>query len=165
MTTTIQPELIDKVRRAVDEVLPQIVALRHELHQEPEIGAETPAPADLGGAMGVMSGMAVIDPVVQDQLRDVARERLSRILVWLRDAGVRVRPLDYPVPTFPFYFTQGQIENAPLVEVPAGEDFSLPIDKLAAADAALTFVANPNSPTGATATVEQLVRACLKKGA
>jgi len=48
----------------------------------------TPAPVDLGGAMGVMSGIAVIDPEVQDQIRDVARDRLARILAWLRDAGV-----------------------------------------------------------------------------
>jgi len=78
------------------------------------------------------------------------------IIMIARAAAGPGRPIAYPVPTFPFYFTQGQIENAPLVEVPAGEDFSLPIDKLAAADAVLTFVANPNSPTGATATVEQL---------
>jgi hypothetical protein len=48
----------------------------------------TPAPVDLGGAMGVMSGIAVLDPAVQDQLRDVARERLGKILTWFHDAGV-----------------------------------------------------------------------------
>ena len=48
----------------------------------------TPAPVDLGGAMGVMSGIAVLDPAVQDQLRNVARERLAKILAWFHDAGV-----------------------------------------------------------------------------
>lgn len=66
------------------------------------------------------------------------------------------RSIAYPVPTFPFYFTQGRIEDARLVEVPAAEDFSLPIDALAAAHADLTFLASPNSPTGAAATVDQL---------
>lgn len=47
----------------------------------------TPAPVDLGGAMGVMSGVAVLDPTVQSQIQQVARERLDRILAWLRDAG------------------------------------------------------------------------------
>jgi flavin-binding protein dodecin len=47
----------------------------------------TPAPVDLGGAMGVMSGVAVLDPTVQAQIQEVARERLARILAWLRDAG------------------------------------------------------------------------------
>jgi hypothetical protein len=47
----------------------------------------TPAPVDLGGAMGVMSGVAVLDPSVQAQIQGVARERLGRIVDWLRDAG------------------------------------------------------------------------------
>jgi flavin-binding protein dodecin len=48
----------------------------------------TPAPMDLGGAMGVMSGIAVIDPTVQDEIRNGARDRLNGILAWFREAGV-----------------------------------------------------------------------------
>ena len=48
----------------------------------------TPTPVDFGGAMGVMSGVAVIDPGAQEHLRDVARQRLSILLTWFRDAGV-----------------------------------------------------------------------------
>jgi flavin-binding protein dodecin len=43
---------------------------------------------DVGGAMGVLSGVTVIDPAMQDQLRDVAQERLNIVLAWFRDAGV-----------------------------------------------------------------------------
>ncbi|MFA6134633.1 MAG: histidinol-phosphate transaminase [Phycisphaerae bacterium] len=66
------------------------------------------------------------------------------------------RAVAQTTPTFPFYLTQGQIENAPVLDVEANEDFSLPIERLAGTGAALTFIANPNSPTGATASVEQL---------
>jgi dodecin len=47
-----------------------------------------PAPVDLGGAMGVMSGIAVIDTATQDQLRAAAQQRLDVLLAWFRDAGV-----------------------------------------------------------------------------
>jgi hypothetical protein len=43
---------------------------------------------DVGGAMGVLSGVTVIDPVMQGHLEDVARERLNIVLAWFRDAGV-----------------------------------------------------------------------------
>lgn len=66
------------------------------------------------------------------------------------------RRMAYPTPTFTFYRTQAGIENAPDVEVPFGEDFELPLEELAAANAAVTFVANPNSPSGTAVEVEQL---------
>ena len=47
----------------------------------------TPAPVDLGGSMGVMSGVAVLDPTVQAEIQDIARKRLDRIVTWLREAG------------------------------------------------------------------------------
>ena len=43
---------------------------------------------DVGGAMGVLSGVTVIDAVMQGHLEDVARERLNIVLAWFRDAGV-----------------------------------------------------------------------------
>jgi flavin-binding protein dodecin len=43
---------------------------------------------DVGGAMGAMSGVTVIDPGLQDHLSDVARKRLRTVLAWLREAGV-----------------------------------------------------------------------------
>jgi flavin-binding protein dodecin len=43
---------------------------------------------DVGGAMWVLSGVTVIDPTMQDQLRAVAQDRLNIVLGWFRDAGV-----------------------------------------------------------------------------
>jgi len=78
------------------------------------------------------------------------------IMMLARAAAGPARPIAYPTPTFPFYCTQGQIEGAELVEVPAAEDFSLPVERLAEVNAALTFVCSPNSPTGATADADAL---------
>ena len=65
-------------------------------------------------------------------------------------------PVVVPAPTFPYYETQAEIEDVEFVEVPFSDDFSLPVDALAQADGAVTFIANPNSPTGSTATIDQL---------
>ena len=73
-----------------------------------------------------------------------------------RAAADQRRAVAYSVPTFPFYLTQAQIEDAPVLEIQANEDFSLPIEQLADANAAVTFVANPNSPTGAAAGTDRL---------
>lgn len=79
------------------------------------------------------------------------------LIVMINRAAIGpARAVAYPVPTFPFYQTQAQIEAAACVEVRANDDFSLPIEQLAEANAAVTFVSSPNSPTGASATVEQL---------
>jgi len=48
----------------------------------------TYAALDVGGAMGVMGGLAMIDFELQDQLATAARERLSTLLAWFRTAGV-----------------------------------------------------------------------------
>ncbi|MFP4052483.1 MAG: histidinol-phosphate transaminase [Phycisphaerae bacterium] len=67
------------------------------------------------------------------------------------------RAVAYPVPTFDFYFTQAQIQDAPRIELPLEPDsFRLPLDAMRSAGAAVTFVANPNSPTGVAATTDEL---------
>ena len=48
----------------------------------------TPSAVDLGGSMGVMSGVAVLDATVQAEVQEAGRQRLDRVLAWLRDAGV-----------------------------------------------------------------------------
>lgn len=69
------------------------------------------------------------------------------------------RRMAQPVPTFPYYDTQAQVEDAELINVPCDpETFALDIDALQAADADVTFVANPNSPTGITASNDDLRR-------
>jgi flavin-binding protein dodecin len=45
-------------------------------------------PVDVGGAMGVMGGVTVIDQATHDQMGSAARQRLSTLLEWFRGAGV-----------------------------------------------------------------------------
>ncbi len=66
------------------------------------------------------------------------------------------RPVAYPAPTYVLYRTLAAIQGAPVVEVPFDEEYMLPVAALAAAGAALTLVANPNSPSGTAATPDQL---------
>ena len=66
------------------------------------------------------------------------------------------RTVAYPAPTYVLYRTLAAIQGAPVMEVPFDEEYTLPVAALAEAGAALTIVANPNSPSGTTATVEQL---------
>ncbi len=66
------------------------------------------------------------------------------------------RRIVYPTPTFEFYFTQGAIEAAEVVEIPTDENFALPVDDIIQANGDVTFIANPNSPTGVTASIDDL---------
>ncbi len=66
------------------------------------------------------------------------------------------RAVAYPAPTYVLYRTLAAIQDAPVREVPFDEEYALPVDALAVAGAALTIVANPNSPSGTAAPVEQL---------
>ena len=66
------------------------------------------------------------------------------------------RPVVYPVPTYVLYRTLAGIQEAPVVEVPFDDDFVLPVAALAEAGGALTFVANPNSPSGTAAPIPTL---------
>ena len=44
---------------------------------------------DIGGAMGAMGGVAMIDSSLQDHLSRIAEDRLRVVLEWLRDAGAK----------------------------------------------------------------------------
>lgn len=66
------------------------------------------------------------------------------------------RAVAYPVPTYVLYRTLAAMQEAPAVEIPYDEAYTLPVESLARAEAALTIVASPNSPSGTTATQEQL---------
>ena len=66
------------------------------------------------------------------------------------------RAVAYPAPTYVLYRTLAAIQGAPVLEAPFDEEYTLPVDALADSGAALTLVANPNSPSGTAATVEQL---------
>jgi histidinol-phosphate aminotransferase len=54
----------------------------------------------------------------------------------------------YPEPTYTLYETLALIQNAFPVSVPLGPQWELPVAQLASVGAKLTFVANPNAPTG-----------------
>jgi histidinol-phosphate aminotransferase len=61
------------------------------------------------------------------------------------------RPMAYPTPTYVLYRTLAAIQPAQMIEIPyqtVGDDWQLPVDELIAAQAAVTLVATPNSPTG-----------------
>jgi histidinol-phosphate aminotransferase len=67
----------------------------------------------------------------------------------------------FPDPSYSLYETLARIQNAFPVAVPLGPEWALPVADLAAVGARLTFVANPNAPTGtpyALETLEQLAR-------
>jgi histidinol-phosphate aminotransferase len=67
------------------------------------------------------------------------------------------RPAAWPAPTYTLYDTLARIQDAPRVEVPfADASYRLPVDRLAEADAALTLIANPNSPTGTFTPIDAL---------
>jgi histidinol-phosphate aminotransferase len=66
------------------------------------------------------------------------------------------RPIVYPMPTYVLYRTLAEIQPANTVEIPYGENFDLPIDALVAAQAAITFIASPNSPSGHVVPLDQL---------
>jgi histidinol-phosphate aminotransferase len=65
-------------------------------------------------------------------------------------------PVVVPSPTFPYYETQARVEGVEYVEVPFEDGFVLPVGALIEAAGAITFVANPNSPSGTAATPDRL---------
>ena len=80
-------------------------------------------------------------------------ELLTMILRAFVGAGDAVA---YPMPTYVLYRTLAEIQEGRYVEVPYPEDYSLPAEELAAAAAAVTFVATPNSPSGTVYPLRQL---------
>ncbi len=76
----------------------------------------------------------------------------------VRSVTGRGRPVVYPAPTYVLYRTLAGIQEAPVVEAPFDGDFVLPVAALAEAGGALTFVANPNSPSGTAAPASALAR-------
>ena len=66
------------------------------------------------------------------------------------------RNVVYPHPTYVLYRTLTQMQAAEPIEIPYGEDFRLPIEKLVETDGAVTFIASPNSPSGHVVPVSEL---------
>ncbi len=57
----------------------------------------------------------------------------------------------YPVPTYVYYRTLTEAQDAPHTEIAFDEDYHLPIESLIAAGGAVTLIASPNSPSGTLA--------------
>lgn len=51
-------------------------------------------------------------------------------------------------PTFPYYYTLSNIQNADIVEFEWEKDLSLPMKKIKESDFDILFLPNPNAPTG-----------------
>lgn len=66
------------------------------------------------------------------------------------------RAVVYPTPTYVLYRTLAAIQEAPVIEVPFDDRYTLPVEALGRAAGALTLVANPNSPSGTLAPFDTL---------
>ncbi len=73
-------------------------------------------------------------------------DELLNLLV--RACADRDRPIAYPTPTYVLYRTVAAMQPCPTIEIAYVEGNQLPVDELIAANAAVTFLATPNSPTG-----------------
>jgi histidinol-phosphate aminotransferase len=62
----------------------------------------------------------------------------------------------YPQPTYSLYDTLAEIQEAQVIRLPLGPNFSLPLDALAERAARLTIVCSPNSPCGTLADLDKL---------
>ncbi|MBD2460528.1 histidinol-phosphate transaminase [Oscillatoria sp. FACHB-1407] len=80
-------------------------------------------------------------------------ELLNVVIRACADPGDKVV---YPMPTYVLYRTLSQMQPAMAVEIPYGDDFSLPIEDLVEANGAVTFIATPNSPSGHTVAIADL---------
>ena len=67
----------------------------------------------------------------------------------------------YPHPTYGYYKPLIDIQGAEAVPVEFGEDFSLPED-LAVPGARITFLANPNAPSGTLVSYNQIAALCAR---
>ena len=82
----------------------------------------------------------------------------------MRAVAAPDRPVAYPVPTYVLYRTLAAMQEAPVVETPFDDAYALPVDALARAGAALTIVANPNSPSGTAAPLDALEALAARLG-
>lgn len=64
----------------------------------------------------------------------------------------------FAAPTYSLYETVVALHGARCVEVPYPDDWTLPVDALAACRVPLTFVCNPNSPSGTSTPIGELRR-------
>ena len=69
----------------------------------------------------------------------------------VRACAEQGRTIAYPTPTYVLYRTLAAMQPAETIEIPydiKGDNWKLPVEQLLQADAAITFIASPNSPSG-----------------
>jgi len=64
--------------------------------------------------------------------------------------------LVYPAPTYTLYSVLASIQASVVREVPWGPEYTLPFDALVRARGRVTYLANPNAPTGTFVSFEQV---------
>ena len=100
---------------------------------------------------------AVADVLGTDASHVLAGNGSDEVLTMLmRSVTDAARGVTYPVPTYVLYRTLAEIQGAPTFEVPYEDAFTLPVEALLETRAPLTIVANPNSPSGAVASLDEL---------
>jgi flavin-binding protein dodecin len=132
---------------------------------------------DVGGAMGAMSGVTVIDPALQDHLGDLARDRLRVVLAWLRGAGVEAEGtvVGDPMAAMDAAVASHAFDEIVISTLPvrvsrwlrqdlahrAARRFAVPVTTITAADDALpsTIAQSTGSPTITSAPRERVVMA------
>ena len=110
-----------------------------------------PDPLAMGFRRAAAEALGVpVDSIIATNGSDELLTMILRAFVGPGDS------IAYPMPTYVLYRTLTEIQDGRYVEVPYHEDYALPGDALAAARAALTFVATPNSPSGTSYSPAQL---------
>ena len=127
------PAVLRALHEAVDE--------RLRLYPDPEAVALREEASRLYGV-----------PVDHIMAGNGSDELLALVLRALVDPGDRVA---FPVPTYSLYETLVAVQGGVLVEVPWPPDWTLPA-ALGAANAKVTFLCNPNSPSGTLVPVAQI---------
>lgn len=88
--------------------------------------------------LGVPSGWVIVGNGSDDLLNIVIRAC----------AEGSDRPIAFPTPTYTLYKTLAAMQPAEVTEIPYPSNFQLPVADLIATNAAVIFVASPNSPSG-----------------
>jgi histidinol-phosphate aminotransferase len=126
------------------EALRQITAA--DLTRYPERGS---VEAPVAGSLGVEAAQVLLTNGVDEAIHVLCQAFLDR-----GDAML------LPVPTYSMYEVYGSAAEAQIDAVPAADSFRFPLDAMLDAIHAhtrLIAIANPNSPTGATVTREEIL--------
>lgn len=118
-----------------------------ELTRYPERGV---IERQVAGYLGVKAGEVLLTNGVDEAIHVVCQAYLDR-----DDAML------LPVPTYSMYEVYASATGARVDAVPAAKDFAFPIDALLGAirsETRVIAIANPNSPTGATASREDILK-------